>query len=77
MLRTAKPYVFITLGIVLLGAACVAAAEPNAASAKPDPFQINKLLGRGVNMGNALEAPSEGEWGVVLKEEYFRPYWRW
>lgn len=27
---------------------------------------------RGVNLGNALEAPREGEWGVVLREEYFR-----
>jgi endoglucanase len=33
--------------------------------------QMNKLLGRGVNLGNALEAPREGEWGVTLKEEYF------
>jgi endoglucanase len=71
MLRTAKPYVFITLGIVLLGATCVVAAEPNAPSTKPDAFKMNKLLGRGVNLGNALEAPREGEWGVVLKEEYF------
>ncbi|MFZ6026901.1 MAG: glycoside hydrolase family 5 protein [Chloroflexota bacterium] len=29
-------------------------------------------LGRGVNLGNALEAPREGEWGVTLKEEYFQ-----
>ena len=29
-------------------------------------------LGRGVNLGNALEAPREGEWGVTLKEEYFK-----
>ena len=71
MLRIVKPYVFITLGIVLFGAACVAAAEPNAPSTKPDPFKMNKLLGRGVNLGNALEVPTEGEWGVVLKEEYF------
>ena len=71
MLRTVKPYVFIALGIILLGAACVAAAEPNAASTKPDPFKMNKLLGRGVNIGNALEAPTEGAWGVVIKEEYF------
>lgn len=28
-------------------------------------------LGRGVNLGNALEAPKEGEWGVVLEEGYF------
>jgi len=29
-------------------------------------------LGRGINLGNALEAPNEGEWGVTLQEEYFR-----
>jgi len=38
-----------------------------------DPFyrQLKPVFGRGVNLGNALEAPKEGEWGVVLKEEYF------
>ncbi len=38
-----------------------------------DPFyrQLKPAFGRGVNLGNALEAPREGEWGVVLKEEYF------
>ena len=58
MLRTAKPYVFIALGIVLLGGTCVLTAEPNTPPAKPDPFAMNKLLGRGVNIGNALEAPT-------------------
>ena len=33
--------------------------------------QMNQLLGRGVNFGNALDAPKEGDWGVVLKDEYF------
>lgn len=28
-------------------------------------------ISRGVNLGNALEAPQEGAWGVVLKESYF------
>ena len=28
-------------------------------------------LGRGINLGNALEAPKEGDWGVRLKAEYF------
>ncbi|MCX6149984.1 MAG: glycoside hydrolase family 5 protein [Ignavibacteriales bacterium] len=37
-----------------------------------DPFEQNKRLGRGINLGNALEAPTEGEWGVVLKEEFFQ-----
>jgi aryl-phospho-beta-D-glucosidase BglC (GH1 family) len=38
-----------------------------------DPFfqQLKPVLGRGVNLGNALEAPREGEWGVTLKESYF------
>ena len=35
-------------------------------------FDQNKRLGRGVNLGNALEAPKEGQWGVTLKEGYFQ-----
>jgi endoglucanase len=39
----------------------------------PTPiFAANKKLGRGINLGNALEAPKEGEWGVTLKAEYFK-----
>jgi endoglucanase len=34
-------------------------------------FERNNRIGRAVNLGNALEAPNEGEWGVKLKEEYF------
>lgn len=33
--------------------------------------EINQKLGRGVNLGNCLEAPNEGEWGVTWKPEYF------
>jgi aryl-phospho-beta-D-glucosidase BglC (GH1 family) len=33
--------------------------------------EINLKLGRGVNLGNCLEAPNEGEWGVTWKPEYF------
>jgi endoglucanase len=32
----------------------------------------NARLGRGINLGNALEAPAEGVWGVTLEEEYFQ-----
>lgn len=44
---------------------------PPATPESNDPFEQNRLLGRGVNLGNALEAPQEGAWGVVLEEEYF------
>jgi len=35
-----------------------------------DPFAQAKRLGRGVNLGNALEAPHEGEWGMVIEPEF-------
>lgn len=54
----------VTVGMVLLACACATADNPNA-------FAINELIGRGINIGNALEAPVEGEWGVTIKEEYF------
>ena len=59
------------LTIAIFTLVCRAADEPTAAKG-PDPFKMNQLLGRGVNLGNALDAPSEGEWGVVLKEEFFQ-----
>lgn len=39
--------------------------------APPDAYAAVQALGRGVNMGNALEAPHEGEWGVFLQKNYF------
>jgi endoglucanase len=30
-----------------------------------------RLIERGINLGNALDAPTEGSWGVTLKAEYF------
>ena len=46
--------------------------ERVAPSGSSDIRALCKRLGRGVNLGNALEAPNEGEWGVTPKEEYFR-----
>ena len=57
----------LTLAALLTSAAVLPAAEPAG-----DIFAANKRLGRGVNFGNALEAPKEGEWGVTLKAEYFK-----
>ena len=49
-----------------------AAMDPaRAAEPEKDAFECNRLLGRGVNLGNALDAPREGEWGFVLQEKYF------
>jgi len=37
-----------------------------------EAYRYNQLLGRGINLGNALEAPQEGAWGVTLKTHYFQ-----
>jgi endoglucanase len=49
------------------------AVETSAFSAEHlDAFHYNRLLGRGINLGNALDAPREGAWGVTLKSKYFQ-----
>lgn len=37
-----------------------------------NPFEVNRKLGRGINLGNMLEAPSEGAWGFTVESEYFK-----
>ncbi len=32
----------------------------------------NPVIQRGINLGNALDAPSPGEWGVTIEDHYFR-----
>lgn len=49
----------------------VMAVQLSAAADETPAFAAAKRLGRGINLGNALEAPQEGEWGVTLKESYF------
>ncbi|HLF74553.1 MAG TPA: glycoside hydrolase family 5 protein, partial [Anaerolineales bacterium] len=41
---------------------------------RPEPTVTpipSATLRRGVNLGNMLEAPNEGEWGLLVQEEYF------
>lgn len=47
------------------------AAQPTKPAPKADVFAVNKALARGVNLGNALEAPKEGEWGMKIEAEFF------
>jgi endoglucanase len=42
-----------------------------AVSPAADVFERHKRLGRGLNMGNALEGPTEGAWGFVIQDEDF------
>jgi len=64
--------------IILLATACMAVTTPAVTSLTPTPeppidaYTMNQHLARTINLGNALEAPNEGEWGVTLKDEYFQ-----
>ncbi len=40
-------------------------------AADADGFAALIRLGRGVNLGNMLEAPNEGEWGLTVQADYF------
>jgi endoglucanase len=35
-------------------------------------WRRNLAIGKGMNIGNALEAPNEGEWGLVIKQSYIQ-----
>ncbi len=63
--------------LLAMALALVAACARREAPARLTLLQDGELLapgaglGRGVNLGNALEAPREGEWGLTLEEGYF------
>lgn len=38
----------------------------------PKVIRRNMAIGRGINFGNALEAPEEGEWGLTIQESYIQ-----
>jgi endoglucanase len=47
------------------------AAEPTTA-VSGDAFALCRSLGRGINLGNGLEAPREGAWGYRIEDEHLR-----
>jgi endoglucanase len=61
----------LVLAVVITGVHLRASATP-AFGAEDEAQHHNELLGRGINLGNALEAPREGAWGVTLKAQYFQ-----
>lgn len=46
----------------------VGVSEANAAT----PEEFNRKMSLGVNLGNCLEAPNEGEWGLKIEPEYMK-----
>lgn len=56
----------------MISSLLLAAVLAPSADARPDVAAANKVLGRGMNLGNALEAPTEGAWGMKIEPEFFK-----
>ncbi|HEY8048786.1 MAG TPA: glycoside hydrolase family 5 protein [Ramlibacter sp.] len=62
---------FLSTAVLLATAAWPAgAAEQSCSSVSSETCEIARHLGRGINMGNMLDAPREGDWGVKLEPAY-------
>lgn len=55
---------------LLLGCVFLFFAQPVTTIA--DIYEDAASLGRGINMGNSLDAPQEGEWGITIEAEHFQ-----
>ena len=76
-LRPTLQLLLLCSTLLLTACAATPSAEPAiptdiSTAADLDAFAVNAALGRGVNLGNALEANYEGEWGMTLDAAYFR-----
>jgi endoglucanase len=71
MLRQAQKAVSISIILSVVFSFASVLAANNDVNLN-DPFAVDKLIGRGVNIGNALESPKEGDWDVTLEEGYFQ-----
>jgi len=70
MLNHDRICVALTIAVSLF-ATPLWAVEPRPYERDPFFLKLKPVFGRGVNMGNALEAPKEGDWGVTIKPDYF------
>jgi endoglucanase len=70
MFRLSTSLAVTLLAIVWLASVLLAATDVNL----NDPFEVNKLIGRGVNIGNALdrEVELDDEWSFIVRDEHFQ-----
>lgn len=57
---------------ILLSFSLIIFSLSSIAQQRSKAFEMNDRLGRGINMGNAFEAPDENAWGNPWKPEYFQ-----
>lgn len=60
-----RTIIFLSLGLMLLSIVVLPSYAQDEGEIPTSP------IGRCVNMGNALDAPNEGDWGYRIEEEHF------
>ena len=58
--------------IFLLACSLTLSHFTSSGQGREQAFAMNERLGRGINMGNSFEAPTETEWGNPWKPSYFK-----
>lgn len=53
-----KPFLLFLAALIIIGVGSCWAQD------RAPAFEMNERLGRGINMGNSFEAPSETEWEI-------------
>jgi len=73
LVRPLLPKTTLLFGALLLLGGCIPRPSATSAAATIGPKPATSLSGfaRGINFGNALDAPTEGAWGNVLTERHF------
>ncbi len=61
----------IAVASITMLATVLSSGSPVAAQSNDATFAANKRLGRGVNLGNFLEAPRGANWGANIRDEHF------
>ena len=64
--------IIATLYLLLLAAVTFQSLAAEPSDKMPDAFALCRSIGRGINLGNGLEAPSEGAWGYKIEDEHLR-----
>jgi len=63
--------ILISINLLIMCSSGTTTKPSNDEETAPDPFEVNNQLYPGINLGNALDAPSEGDWGVIIQDDYF------
>ena len=66
------PFELARVAALAVSLVCAACGTPTTAPAGPSPEAraTAKALGRGINFGNMLDAPREGDWGLSVEQAF-------